>query len=262
MIKPRLQESARIGPSQLVSDVSRAVQTPIPVGPTAEFHSRFQRRSAGQREPLVEPERRGLNPGPPRTSPLPSAPLQGSYLQHMAMDEQELPMGRPVGASSEEIASHDEEDFADALLDAVRPALRALRAMGLSEDDAADVLQDASIRAWRHRSQRRGEFAAWFVAIAYHEARRPHRRWPAIPVFWRGASDAPGQGQRNDDLDHALARLPRRQRTAISLRYGSDLAILDVATTLGISEPAARQLLARARKSLRRTMSSIPRGEA
>jgi RNA polymerase sigma factor (sigma-70 family) len=179
----------------------------------------------------------------------------------MATDEQGMPMGRPVGVSSEEIASHDEEAFADALLDALRPALRALRAMGLSEDDTADVLQDASIRAWRHRSQRRGEFAAWFVAIAYHEARRPRRRWPAIPVFWQGASGAPVQEGRSDGLDRALARLPRRQRTAISLRYGSDLTIVDVASTLGISEPAAKQLLARARESLRRTLSSIPRGE-
>lgn len=170
-------------------------------------------------------------------------------------------MGRPVGVSSEDVASRDEAAFAKALLDAVRPALRALRAMGLSEDDAADVLQDASIRAWRHRSQRRGDFAAWFVAIAYHEARRPHRRWPAIPVFWQGRSQSTDRLERNDDLDRALARLPRRQRTAISLRYGSDLAVVDVARTLGISEPAARQLLARARKSLRRTMSSIPRGE-
>ncbi len=188
------------------------------------------------------------------------AALPGSYRQHMATDEQELLMGRPVGVSSEEIASHDEEVFAQALLAAVRPALRALRAIGLSEDDAADVLQDASIRAWRHRSQRRGEFVAWFIAIAYHEARRPRRRWPAVPVFWQ-ARNSPHQEGRNDDLDRALARLPRRQRTAISLRYGSDLTILDVASTLGISEPAAKQLLARARESLRRTLSSIPRGE-
>jgi DNA-directed RNA polymerase specialized sigma24 family protein len=144
----------------------------------------------------------------------------------MATDEQELLMGRPVGVSSEEIASHDEEVFARALLAAVRPALRALRAIGLSEDDAADVLQDASIRAWRHRSQRRGEFVAWFIAIAYHEARRPRRRWPAVPVFWQAQN-----------------------------------SILDVASTLGISEPAAKQLLARARESLRRTLSSIPGGE-
>lgn len=170
-------------------------------------------------------------------------------------------MERLVGVSSQEIPGHDEVAFAEALLDALRPALRALRAMGLSEDDTADVLQDASIRAWRHRAQRRGEFAAWFIAIAYHEARRPHRRWPAISVFWQGATNSPDHEVRNDDLDRALARLPRRQRAAVSLRYGSDLTILDVASTLGISEAAAKQLLSRARESLRRTLSSIPRGE-
>jgi len=179
----------------------------------------------------------------------------------MATDGRELLMERPVGVSSQKIPGYDEEAFAEALLAALRPAFRALRAMGLSEDDAADVLQDASIRAWRHHLQRRGDFAAWFIAIAYHEARRPRRRWPALPVFWQGARDASDQEGRNDDLDRALARLPRRQRTAISLRYGSDLTILDVAGTLGISEPAAKQLLARARESLRRTLSSIPRGE-
>jgi len=178
----------------------------------------------------------------------------------MATDEHELLTGRTAGVTSE-IASRDEEAFADALLAALRPAFRALRALGLSEDDTADVLQEASIRAWRHRSQRRGEFAAWFMAIAYHEARRPRRRWPSIPVFWRGAASASDEGGRNDDIDRALARLPRRQRAAISLRYGCDLTILDVAGTLGISEPAAKQLLARARESLRRTLSLIPRGE-
>jgi RNA polymerase sigma factor (sigma-70 family) len=179
----------------------------------------------------------------------------------MATDGQELLMERPVGVTSQDIPGHDEEAFAAALLAALRPALRALRAMGLSEDDTADVLQEASIRAWRHRAARHGEFAAWFIAIAYREARRPHRRWPAIPVFWQGARNSPHEESRNDDLDRALARLPSRQRTAISLRYGSDLTVLDVASTLGISEPAAKQLLARARESLRRTLSSIPRGE-
>ena len=35
---------------------------------------------------------------------------------------------------------------------------------------------------------------------------------------------------------------------AVSLRYGSDLSVLDVATVLRISEHAAKQLLARARE--------------
>jgi RNA polymerase sigma-70 factor, ECF subfamily len=55
-----------------------------------------------------------------------------------------------------------------------------------------------------------------------------------------------------------LARLPRRQRVAISLRYVGDLAVADVARALGIRESAAKQLLARGRESLRRAMSSQP----
>jgi DNA-directed RNA polymerase specialized sigma24 family protein len=154
-------------------------------------------------------------------------------------------------------SGEDEDAFADALLSATRPAFRALRAMGLAPDEVADVLQDASIRAWRHRAKRRGEFVPWFVAIAYHEARRPQRRWSTIPAFWQGGAtpDTP-QGSR-DDLDDALGRLPRRQRQALSLRYGSDLSIADVARVLRISEPAAKQLLARGRASLRRTLVTV-----
>jgi len=179
----------------------------------------------------------------------------------MAAERYGWPVGRPNGVSSEEAGSHEEVAFADALASATPPAFRALRAIGLSEDDAADILQDAAIRAWRHRSQRRGAFVSWFVAIAYHEARRPHRRWPAVAVFWRGSEHAAGGEGRNEDLDNALSQLPKRQRLAVSLRYGSDLSTVDVAHALHISEPAAKQLLARARETLRRTLSSSPRGE-
>lgn len=173
----------------------------------------------------------------------------------MAMDEQELTVVGQVVAPAE-LAGDDEELFAEELLAAMRPAYRALRATGLSEDEVADVLQDASIRAWRHRAQRRGAFAPWFIAIAYRETRRPHRRWVVVPAFWQGSRSSLDVEDRSDDLDLALARLPRRQRAAVSLRYGSDLTILDVARALAISEPAAKQLLARARESLRRTLSS------
>jgi RNA polymerase sigma-70 factor, ECF subfamily len=153
--------------------------------------------------------------------------------------------------------SGDEDAFAEALLSATRPAFRALRAMGLPADDVADVLQEASIRAWRHRATRRGDFVPWFIAIAYHEARRPRRLLPTIPVFWRGGETSDVQHGSRDDLDDAIARLPRRQRHALFLRYASDLSVGDVARVLRISEPAAKQLLARARTSLRRTLPSL-----
>lgn len=54
-----------------------------------------------------------------------------------------------------------------------RQPLRVVLSLALSPSEAADVLQEASLRAWRHRDQRRGEFRPWFLSIAYREARRP-----------------------------------------------------------------------------------------
>ncbi len=175
----------------------------------------------------------------------------------MATHQARLLTGRPISVTSEDTNVRDDENaFAEALLAVTEPAFRCLRAIGLSPDDAADVLQDAAIRAWRHRAQRRGAFAPWFMAITYREARRPHRRWPSLPAFWRAAEAHDGSEQPHDDLDNALAKLPLRQRTALVLRYGSDMSIADVAGVLRISEPAAKQLLARARESVRRSMAS------
>lgn len=53
----------------------------------------------------------------------------------------------------------------------------------------------------------------------------------------------------------ALARLPTRQRAAIVLTYWADLTPGAVAAELDISEGTVRQHLARARRSLRRSLS-------
>jgi RNA polymerase sigma factor (sigma-70 family) len=160
--------------------------------------------------------------------------------------------GIPGSASTldEELA------FERDLLGSVRVAFRVIRAMGLTPEETADVLQEAAIRAWRHRASRRGEFQPWFIAIACREARRPLRRWLTVPAAWRAGPDSQDPGSYGSDLVDALSRLPRRQRIAISLRYVGDLAVADVAHALGIHESAAKQLLARGRQSLRRTLSS------
>jgi RNA polymerase sigma-70 factor (ECF subfamily) len=158
-----------------------------------------------------------------------------------------------VGEETE--AQIGEHEFAFQLRSATEAAFRVVRSLGLSADDAADVIQDASIRAWRHRGQCRGEFQPWFLAIAYREARRPRRRWLTAPVFWR----VPGPlepARSSDDLTRALRALPQRQRLAVALRYEADLPVASVAQVLRISEPAAKQLLARARVSLRAALAT------
>jgi len=150
----------------------------------------------------------------------------------------------------------DEDAFAANLQLAVDPAFRVLRGLGLSPDDAADVLQEASIRAWRHRAQCRGDFRMWFVAIASREARRPRHRWLTVPVFWSVRSGQPAEEQAADGLAWLLRRLPDGNDWRYRCGYGADLSTAGVAQVMRISEPAAKQLLARARESLRQALAN------
>ena len=79
--------------------------------------------------------------------------------------------------------AYEADAFANALIGCVRPAFLLARSVGLSPDDAAEVVQEASAQAWRYRSGLRGEFRPWFLSIVYRRARRPSRRWLTIPVF-------------------------------------------------------------------------------
>lgn len=156
----------------------------------------------------------------------------------------------------------DETAFSAALIDASEGALRAIRSLGLTPADAADVLQEASIRAWRHRDQRRGDFRPWFISIAYHEARRPRRRWLTMPAFWSARTEAPETHEPLDAVLQTFPSLPKRQRFVLSLRCEVGLSTREAAVVMGISEPAAKQLLARARESLRRGLETSAPGAA
>lgn len=145
--------------------------------------------------------------------------------------------------------------FALDLLAASHAAFRLLRSLGLAPADAADALQEASIRAWRNRSSRRGAFAPWFLTIAYREAKRPRRRWLTVPTFWTPSSEGNAPRRVSGELTASLQALPRRQRVALSLRYDADLSTAGIAEVMGTSEAAAKQLLARARDALRRSLT-------
>jgi RNA polymerase sigma-70 factor, ECF subfamily len=148
----------------------------------------------------------------------------------------------------------DEAAFSAALIAASEAALRVILSLGIAPGEADDVLQDASIRAWRHREQLRGDFRPWFVSIAYREARRPRRRWLTIPTFWSARAQATESGDQMHEVLSLLPSLPMRQRLVLSLRCDAELSTKEAADIMGISEPAAKQLLARARDSLRRAL--------
>jgi RNA polymerase sigma-70 factor (ECF subfamily) len=141
-------------------------------------------------------------------------------------------------------------------------AFRLARACGRTPDEAADVLQEAATQAWRYRGTRRGDWRPWFLSIVYRLAHRRRRLgWLPLPLsFDRPSTDWPGLQAPDPNLQKALAALPARQRAALLLYYGQDLSLAAVARVLSASEPATKQLLARARTQLRKRYLELEQG--
>ena len=66
----------------------------------------------------------------------------------------------------------------------------------------------------------------------------------------RDASTVPDLGLPDHELWQAVGRLPRRQRTAIVLRYVADLPEADIAAAMGIARGTVAATLAAARRRL------------
>ena len=135
-----------------------------------------------------------------------------------------------------------------------RSAFLLARNLGRDTDAASDIVQEAALRAWRYRSSRTGDFRPWFLAIVYRLSHRRLPSWLPLPASWDKAAPDPVAASMDPALVAALRDLPGRQRAALWLRYCEDLAVSDVARIIGCSEPAAKQLLLRAREALRKRL--------
>jgi DNA-directed RNA polymerase specialized sigma24 family protein len=85
--------------------------------------------------------------------------------------------------------------------------------------------------------------------------------WLPLPAGWDRRLAAPLESSVDPDLMAAMLALPARQRAALWLRYCEDLAIIDVARIMRLSESAAKQLLFRGREALRRKLTTQPMEE-
>lgn len=129
-------------------------------------------------------------------------------------------------------------------------ALGLATAMLMNAVEAEDAVQEAALRAWNRRSNRRPgtELRPWFLAIVANQCRESRRgRWAGVLRFAQ-PPDTPAPSPDRDsiiDMRAALARLPRRTRIAVILRYYLDLPIDDIAAILGCSVEAAKSRLRR-----------------
>ena len=166
----------------------------------------------------------------------------------------------PSDARLVELARTGSEPAFEAIVARYRLPLVRHCARMVGDADAEDAAQDALLNA--HAALVRGaavrQLAPWLYAIAQNTARNCLRARAARPATEDadrdGGACADGSAEDRQELREVLAAvssLPDRQRDAIVMREFEGRSYEEIASRLGASHGAVRQLLNRARGSVR-----------
>ena len=127
-----------------------------------------------------------------------------------------------------------------------------------NRDEADDLAQDALVKAYLACSGFRdgGKFRSWLFKIA-HNTFLSHRRSQQPPTISIDAVPIEALPQRgsgegaSSDLYLALATLPPKERSTITLFYLNGYSIKEIAAITEASQDAVKQQLSRGRDKLR-----------
>jgi RNA polymerase sigma-70 factor (ECF subfamily) len=148
----------------------------------------------------------------------------------------------------------------------LRPILRyATRLLG-DAHEAEDVTQETFLRLWQHAARyepRGGKPSTWLYRIAHNlcvdrlRRRRDHEGGAAIEHAAGGERPSGAFAQRElaAQVEHALGRLPERQRAAVLLVHHEGLTMAEAAEVLDCGASAVESLLARGRRALRELLA-------
>ena len=170
-------------------------------------------------------------------------------LLRLRSDEQLLALFRS-GREDAFRALHDR--YHDRLLAYVRHMLRG-------NSEAEDIVQDVFLRAYGALRTGEREIAVrpWLYRVAHNRCIDYVRRAPATPLqpdeLLPGGIDPVAAAEQREDLRRLVAdlhALPDAQRSALIIRELEGLSYDDLATTLGVTVPAVKSLLVRARSGL------------
>jgi RNA polymerase sigma-70 factor, ECF subfamily len=148
---------------------------------------------------------------------------------------------------------------------------RAARAILRFDDEAADVVQETYLRAYRNLKQFGGQakFSTWLIKIAIYEARARKRKGRtrgrelqatavAIAAWNEPNPDDPEKlalvGEVRTILEAAIDTLPDLYRTVFVMRGVEEMSTADTAECLNLSEDAVKTRLRRARALLRKKL--------
>ena len=188
-----------------------------------------------------------------------------------------VPAGFDESALVAQAKAGDQNAFAELVNRYERKIYRLAKNITRNDEDAEDVLQDAFLKAYTHLDNFKGDskFYTWLVRIAVNEAlmrlrkRKTDRSVPLDEPVELGEEtvqreiavweDNPEQQYSQEEwrriLDEAVDSLKPDFRTVFVLRDIEELSTEETAETLGISVPAVKSRLLRARLALRERLT-------
>lgn len=173
----------------------------------------------------------------------------------------------------------DETAFPELVKRYSRRILRVARNITNNDEDAEDVLQESFLKAFTHLDgfQGNSKFYTWLVRIAMNEALmklRKRRTGKVVSLdeelstgedtvvrevaVWDGTpEDRYSQEEMREILDRTIASLPEGFRTVFVLRDVEELSTEETADLMGLSIPAVKSRLLRARLQLREKLTRL-----
>lgn len=139
----------------------------------------------------------------------------------------------------------------------------ARQMLGGSPQDAEDALQDVFLRAYNalRADARPITLRAWLYRVAHNRCIDQMRRPAPVPV--EASEDSPSDApepmvaaQQREDLRRLVTdirALPQQQRSALLMREMDGMTYTELGAALGVSIPAVKSLLVRARMGLAET---------
>jgi RNA polymerase sigma-70 factor, ECF subfamily len=145
-------------------------------------------------------------------------------------------------------------------------------------DLAEDAAQESFLRAYRNlgRFDIQRSFASWLLAIAAHycidtlRRRKYHlvsihqtsdgddREMELIDLYAVNPEDELIHAEACHDVNQVLAKLKATDRAAIVLRYWYEFSEAEISETLGLSVPAVKARLFRARREIANSLTKKP----
>ena len=155
-----------------------------------------------------------------------------------------------------------EEEFMREVSACERTLYRVSRSLLGSDADCADAVQEALLKAWKHRDRAEVSFfRPWLTRIVINECRTIGRRRARAPLA-QEAPDVPAP-QRDVSLEtrDALQRLSAAHRLVLTLHYLEGFSLSEIAKMTRVPLGTVKYRIVQARRALRRELEEDGSGQ-